>query len=385
MKNTIQMVVIIAITITMMTNCNNKNPKKEVCEYNKFKVTFIEKNTSIIVNGNIWCDQIDDIFPIFAMNSHYDSNLETFLSSINFPVFQHQDSVFATVIYLNKSILENASFDKNNIIGVSRYRVIGSNLFHELFKKINSIYNLQEEATIKVPGVTSNHLNYYSKSYFHTKGEKNSYIVIYGNQSLPYKNKPVNGNIPIIYKYTQIPGDGGGNGSECVKPCTFGDNTYCLLSPYGYECYPDGGPNDPCTNEAIINIIKGNQKDVLIDAALLYKFRSSFLIQNETGRKYIGYYDAISKEIHGKMNMDIALQTVDAFHKTKEIIVDLLNPEVNSGKILIDSDKKKILVNLIYSYKKISKNHEVKLILDDILSDIDLYSGKSVEDVAKQL
>ncbi|MCD6112010.1 MAG: hypothetical protein J7J86_01940 [Bacteroidales bacterium] len=296
------------------------------------------------------------------------------------------NNIYSIVIYVDKLVENGTSFNIKNIKGLSVYEIHNKSIFHHLYIKENNIYNEVKKTNVEVPGVTSNHLNFYLKNYVFNDFNLKSYIIIFTNNGEAFYNNNSIPNVKIkkIKSSTTYKEQGGGE--SCGDPCTYGNNYfYCMISPYGSDCYPNGGPNDPCTANAVSYRLVGLPEQTILDYDLMYSFKSSFMENYQIGNEYIEYYNVISSTVYNDISLSVAMQTANTFSDFKVVLVKLLNYSNYYNDILINDELKGKLINLILQYKSLNSNQEFQTILDSIIIDIQNYSNKTVQDVLNSI
>jgi hypothetical protein len=115
--------------------------------------------------------------------------------------------------------------------------------------------------------------------------------------------------------------------------------------------------------------------------------RDSFLANYIIGQKYINYYYSLGYflNFNNLISSSAVANTASVSPDAWEITHKILNFPSDSSDILISSGAKERIINLIDFYKTLSSNTDYNNVLDDIKSDVNLYSEKSVNVVLNEI
>lgn len=304
---------------------------------------------------------------------------------------------YAIVLYCDK-YLDDGLVDQSVIFGYSLYSYSDGIIRHKLFQKNNFGQLVENKAyDMQVRTIVTNMLgDILKKEIFPLKTDNKSILLIF-NKDKPkiiLKNKrddyliktQVSKTLRSFLKEAEPPDE-----DDCSLPCLFQPDNACFPGSDDPEnplwtCFPRYCPKEESQNA--IETGGGMSTDsinIAFDTQLDYDFRDDFLINSEKGQKYIDYYYTIGSYITGEISLPLALKTARTLALFNNVMEIMMDPNAPTNQIVIDSTLKSKLESLIEDYKELSTDQDYIDILDEILSDLDDYSGKTRTEILSMM
>jgi len=290
------------------------------------------------------------------------------------------------VIYYDEHITQLPSITDEHIKGISIYKVEGDKIMHHLYVRDEYSNFLEvENVNVAVPGVTLNHIFFYLENYVFTDVHNVSFIILSGNFGVDiYKNikkyriTPMRLEVSSTQKkpITELAQQGGGVNPDGCNYCG-GTDGFCDFDGNGiFRCF--GG----CSRQ--VAHYGGEQFIYVYDQYLMYNF-GYVLSNSDKGQEYINHYYYLSEEWEGKMNAELALQTISVLKDCNPAISAFVEPDKYMDEVMIDTKLSTSLLNLLDSYEKITKSNEGKKILYSVREDIRLFSNLKLKEILDML
>jgi hypothetical protein len=168
-----------------------------------------------------------------------------------------------------------------------------------------------------------------------------------------------------------------GESEDPYYKCNFSnDDCVSMIDEDGYEV---------CPAKTLNSLSNNNNFDYIIDLDLAYKIRDSFLMKSELGQKYHTYYYHLGKVAYD--NNMININTIDNFYHFYSQTINAIDIIYNGNQNSIPfSNSYKIeVLNLINNYRSYQLNNDTKLILDNIETDINEFTGLTKSQVLHKL
>lgn len=295
------------------------------------------------------------------------------------------------VLYSSNMFSRDGDLFENEITGISLFYVKNEQEFrHKAFKNNNQKFELTDKfdsfsSSILLPKtlkIISQSLSPNIKSYLIVINSKMDLKEFYLNDildmqlsdySLISKNnlfaETLNQEKYIPHLYSDC------NPMNCPGPAEVG-------------CKIDGGPGggldcrgditDICFASSVNLEIE--KRSLMLESLNLNEardFRDNFLKSSNKGRSYIDYYYKINYVLQG-MDFIKKISLISEYRLAKKIfsIIDDLNYSSNTA-IMINETDKDLLIDSLTKLKTLSENKELVLIINAIISDIDLYTNKT--------
>ncbi len=377
MKNLKIIIPIIVFTL-IIESCSEKGAiifNKESIDSSYLTLRKI-KNSNYSESNSISFDNI-----LLEKIDVYDNDL--FYSEINNYIDLDNIEVFSSIIY----------FNSNEIIGYELFFIENNNLNHAFYKKVNNsyelIFNLKDNKIkhINVEFVFNYYLSNYENIsiklfinysfnydiYFNQRSEFDIYKqhIIFDNTTINRNNNQQ--NLRILA--------GGLCWGNCISEMDTGDCDFI----HGCQgvCYrtliEDEIKNKNYFNKVTI------QNNFTNNETLHYEFRD-FLNESIIGKKYIGYYSSFSSFIDVKnFSFEDFSQIVNLIPSIDNSISKLLDNNSNPSAILIDNTLKNSLITLLNNLKSKSNNNSYTAIINDVITDVNYFSGKSKNQILNEI
>lgn len=100
-----------------------------------------------------------------------------------------ENQLFSIALYCDSLVTQMQTISAKNVKGISIYDVSGRKIMHHLYVRDGSgKFHEVENVSIRVPGITSNHLHYYLQQYVFENPQNKSWISIDGDLSMEIYN-----------------------------------------------------------------------------------------------------------------------------------------------------------------------------------------------------
>jgi hypothetical protein len=396
---------VIVIALTLLTGCNSMDEvcygcngvKPDVTE----QVTFYLMNKSISSEFNIYKFERDSNHIESASSTNVDEKLcQLFSNYCANKNLVFNDEVMGFVVYYNSLVSQSLSITDDNIKGISVYTVKGRKITHSLYLRDgNNNFYEEENVRVRVPAITINHIYFYFDKYVFTDIDNKSYVIFSNDLTLKVEKNLRKYWAPMVYEVKpmqRIIGRGGtpdeiadqfkdansGKGCANAPGCDAGTlDMICMFTIIGeYRCALTEGPNSPCPSQ-VLSHTAGDLFDYAYIPDLMYSFRNDFLSEFEIGRKYIDYYYYLGEEWKGNLNIELAIKTASVLIDFNSVMSAFLAPDEHMNDIMLTPELSTSLLNLLDSYETITNSSEGKQILNSIRADINLFGGKTLEEI----
>jgi hypothetical protein len=273
------------------------------------------------------------------------------------------------VTYTTGEDLSNVS--TKELLGISIFSKKSEGIMtHQLYRRNNlGTMELDTKYNSDCDLTTIGDFSYIAGSF----SEKSSNIFLAGYYSTSYQlNKP---NSPKVTNFSTVVFDNA-NFISSVQGCPCGNE---------FECKDDlKSCNGLCLTLATNDIAKnkGARTSDMLSENKTRLLRDNFMNKSSLGQKYVEYYYKLS-DLNIRYNMIKPSNYLDYLTLGKNLteILDLLSQNGNDKEVIIDKDLRNQTLELINKYRVISKNKELKSILDDIENDINLVYNKDKKQV----
>ncbi|MFM2387595.1 MAG: hypothetical protein RL660_2352 [Bacteroidota bacterium] len=326
-------------------------------------------------------------------NSALISACKSFLLSNN---LEPQPNDVAFVLYTNDLLSQTKKVTASSLQGISEFHMIGSTLFHRMYKLENNRLTLINELTASTPNISYTTINKITKKLYAINGVSSSVVVLDGKAM----NKTAFAKCADIFAYrlnayfgnntystsskVAAADDDFGGGDKCGKPCTAKTDGTCLAARFEYApatcdkgkglCARNRSVNFVATNGLLPNSAIANVPSVMS----LYSLRDNLLSTSSFGQKYINYYYSLSSvdNLCGT-NAAIALQSVQLLINYKYVIDNMMDPMVSGSTIIISPAAQADIIAYLNTLIANSNSNADIVILNDIINDVNAIAGLS--------
>ncbi len=386
---------IIALLIsTFVCSCNNSKDG-EICNTcaqkpngkKAMKMAFPNDELSFTFNYYFGNNNQDTHFEFgdCALPSDEFSKLK---SSISYLSKQELDP-YVIVLYFDRLLSYEMNPKLSDLKGFSVYTHKKKRTYHKLFVNENGIFKEFKGFSAEVSSIHTNHLSTILHKVLTTAIEEEKSFLILGDKN--YIGNFPNGKrdeLGFLLKNLTLNQTGGFKDvpqpptETCGPGCsTNPPNSYCVWE-FGHTCKMP----PLCPESIAIPIVQyaTNVPDTLykaFDTTLHYTFRDYFLYDYSLGQKYISYYYEISEFLGEDIPTGLLIQTAYNAYGVNEAISKLLDPSNNGTAIVLNSTLVDNLIDLVNDYKNLYTNATYHQYLDDVISDLNTFEGKTVNEL----
>lgn len=302
------------------------------------------------------------------------NSLENFLFNTN-----EFSNNYGFAIYSTK-YLDNLT-DLNQIIGFSHYKIIDNELIHTPYIiQNNKIVKGTDFLDYQAVDLIFNDIEFMIKSYFKNQISQRIDVTILQSDTKYNTFEKFDGlylkrlfhdtNSSDMNKTKEI-----SSGPDCKTMCDdIGGGDYC----YGDDCrgsYPGGGCRISYMQE------KNTPNSGLLIKDDIYSFRDEYMANYKIGRKYINYYYVLSRMFDDNPSLLIEVgQSIPT-------LITLMNKVVSKDEstTFVNNSIKTELTNLLNEFNKKTNNTYFKAMISDIISDLNLYSNKTLTQIYSEI
>lgn len=302
--------------------------------------------------------------------------------------------IHAFTLFIDKMISDEDGIGLDNLVGFCFYTIENNKMYQKLFTKDKTGFVLNQKFGGEVQSLDYTSLSFYVNQVFEDCNDCSYILVRNANHKKPSLKKPKNEVLKKIrffeltqkvrgslYNRTTDPPSSTCSSPPCPypEPFAFCDDEEGWPFPQP-RCRPGS-----CIKESAYAKANKSQESIDADFPLSYRFRDSFLIKSDFGRKYIDFYYYLGEVIQvGDLTLDAALDLIEVFYDSRESIEIVLSPGADTSTfILIDSNLRSSSIAVLDDLRNITTDSLLLHVLDSVESHIRLYAGQEAADVLK--
>ncbi|MEZ4919032.1 MAG: hypothetical protein R2792_07965 [Saprospiraceae bacterium] len=309
------------------------------------------------------------------------------------------DRVVSLIAYTDQAIPDIKIIRKEDVAYLSVFHQpeLGK-MKHDFFRIDGDAFIKEERFCALTPVVSANHAQSILELIKRENSSLNAYSVIQNYSNRSFYDSPENLKIKLTYQLFKSINiakatsdrDTPWSSQRCASPCDPNQGCDCLTLP------PEeagGSPEYYCDACVCPFSIVADDVDFPVEYESFfefepyYEFRDNFLSNYLIGQKYISYYYALGYflKTNNLFTTNIIIETAKVSPKVFEIVQKLNSFPEGSSSILITESTKVQLLDLIDKYKALSTNADFHTMLNEISSDIEFYSEKSISQVMEEI
>jgi hypothetical protein len=381
-------------------SCKRNDDECKTCKIipndTSLNVKFIDQNSAVELGVcNIWRKETSDPCELGQINASNDvlSQLDDYFKA-KIPNVEEKATDFA--IYLNKELEGSLTFNLNNIKALSRYYMKDGVVYHQFFHNKNNQFIELIELSGVIDIISFNALKYIHENIV-DKSDHASRILISGKSNYDISSKTI---VELLLKKAvnfvekrqvnngQLNNNSGNRNVPalgCGKPCPETVlNNWCDKSKI---CITKTGLDVICgslfhtqiltqTNSWPIDSIR-----LAFDTTFQYSIRDNIFRGNEFGNKYMNYYYDLGAVYKNFITIPLAIQTARVVILLNKRMHYLDNPQVNAQLVLLDTQLKTAIQNLIIAYKATYNDAFTQSMFQDIQLDLNWGLNKPVSQI----
>jgi hypothetical protein len=336
--------------------------------------TFIEMgNDRLNLQTKIWTDYKREPFGVIS-GLISDKEILQLCNSLGFEV-EELRNLQSIVLYLgSQSRKDFKTISIHEVKGLSLYSFDSEKLYHKLFIKdiSNKLINISE-LNAYTDAVETGDLNSILTHILPNNGYQ-AYIILKNNTNSQKVSIKIDQLSPLLEKYQKeilrvsVPP------SSCPFPCAKTEKGSCNVDEEGnlLDCQQD------CGSRVVHGLVGVSNESTQENFSLYYRFRDEFLESSNFGLKYVRYYNEFSSDVVHTIDMSMAQDMIDLLNLCKPSIEKVLEPDAGqSTYILITPQIAQKAVSILNQYKLQTEDDELKDIIEDVMVDINTYTGKT--------
>lgn len=303
--------------------------------------------------------------------------------------------IHAFTLFIDKMISDEDDFEFENLIGFCYYTIENNKMYQKLFTKDKTGFVLNQKFGGEVQSLDYTSLSFYTNHVFDNCNDC-SYILIrnvnHKKQNLKKSKNEALKKIRLYELAQKMTGSLHNRTPDYPPSSTCASPPCPRPEPFAFcddqEGWPFPQPHcrpGSCIKESAYAKANKSQETIDADFPLSYRFRDSFLIKSDFGRKYIDFYYYLGEVIQiSDLTLDVALDLIEVFYDSRESIEIVLSPGADTSTfILIDSNLRSSSIAVLNDLRNITTDSLLLQVLDSVESHIRLYAGQEAADVLK--
>ncbi len=393
--------IIVLFSSTFFIACKRIDDECKTCKIipndTSLVVKFVEQYANVDLGVcNIWRKDASDPCELGQISTTNDvlSQLDTYFKA---RVNNLEEKATDFAFYLNKELENNLNFDLSNIKAFGRYYMKDGVVYHQLFRKTNNQFIELTELSGVIDIISFNSIKYIHENIV-DKSDHASRILISGNSNYDISSKTI---VELLLKKAvnfvekvqgnngQTNNNGAGNRNipalGCGKPCPETVlNNWCDKSKI---CITRTGLDIICGSLFHTNILMQTNSwpidsiRLAFDTTFQYSIRDNLFRGNEFGNKYMNYYYDLGAVYKNFVTVPLAIQTARVVILLNARMHYLDNPQANAQLILLDTQLKTAIQNLIIAYKATYNDAFTQSMFQDIQLDLNWGLNKPVSQI----